>query len=167
MEGENKIDEEKKMDEELITETEEELKEEESRREGILEEIAFEKFVLKYQPKINEAANMIRQPFETEVTSLEKQIGDICGKMELISWCLARANELLVNAEHKCLIAKRKDITDTDRRIALAYSTSKENLIVDWLKGLDEKIMKYLDKAQSVLAVERAIIDKAGYGGKR
>lgn len=136
------------------------------KRESILDDISFQDFVLKYEPEINKAQDMVRQPFENEVSALEKQIGDICGKMELISWCLARAKELLINAEHKNLIAKRKDITDTDRRVAMAYSTSKEHLVVDWLEGLDEKIMKYLDKAQSVLAVERAIIDKTGYGGK-
>lgn len=140
--------------------------EEEIKRESIVEEITFQNFVLKYEPQINKVKDLIQKPFESEVTALERQIGEICSKMELVSWCLARSRELLINAEHKCLIVKRPDVTDMDRRNALAYSTSKENLIVDWIEGLDEKIMKYLDKAQSVLAVERAIIDKAGYGGR-
>jgi hypothetical protein len=138
----------------------------ENQREKLLDEINFMDFVLKYEPEINKVQDMIRNPFETEVTHLEKQIGDISSKMELISWCLARARELLINAQHKNLPAKRKDITEMDRQIALDFSTSKENLFVNWLEGLNEKVSKYLDKAQSVLAVERAIIEKAGYGGR-
>jgi len=134
----------------------------ETQREKIMDEIEFGDFVLKYEEEINKIQDMIRQPFENEVNAIEKQIGNLSAKMEFISWCLARAKELLINAQHRALIPKRKDITDTDRRLALDFSTSKETLLVNWLEGVDEKIGKYLDKLQSVLSTERAIYEKAG-----
>lgn len=133
-------------------------------RETILQVIIFGDFVLKYEPKIREITELLSQPFENTIPGLELQIGKLSSKMEFLSWCFAFSEEFVVNAKHKALMPKRKDITDMDREVAMDYSISKETLFRDWLENLNEDIDKYLSNAQSVLSTKRAELMRFGGG---
>ncbi len=139
-------------------------------REKITDSITFLDFVNKYHPRIQSVADLVSEPFKKDTHSLEEQISTIVCNLEFLAWCLAWAEEFLINARHSHLPAKRDDLTEKDREVALRFNTSTEAKFRNWLGGEDGRgglirsTSIYLDKAQSVLAVHRAEIEKQGYG---
>ncbi|MFA6971795.1 MAG: hypothetical protein WC208_10390 [Gallionella sp.] len=134
-------------------------------REKIMDDVKFIDFVIKYEPKLVAIADLISTPIEKDSQHLlEEQISMLASKMELLSRCKAWAGEFIIIGKHKNLPVKRRDLTDTDRKIALEHSISKEILFSDWIENLREDLSTYLDKAQSLLASMRVTNEKTGYG---
>lgn len=133
-------------------------------REKVRDEVNFEDFVLKYEDKLREIADLLGKEFEESIEGLEKQISILCSKMEFLSWCYAYAEAFLVNARHRSLPVKRKDLTEKDREMVVDNLTSKETLFKNWTEGLNRNIEKYLSNAQSVLATKRQELSTINYG---
>ena len=136
----------------------------ETSRERIMDSVLFEDFLKKYEDKIREIGEMLSRPFEGDIDGLEQQISGLCSKMEFLSWCLAYADGFLTNARHGRLPAKRKDLTELDRDVALEYATAEEQKFKAIVEGLNRNIERYLSNAQSVLATKRVEMEKLGYG---
>ena len=134
--------------------------------EGILQEYTLGDFMEKYEPIIKDVAILISVPFESTMIGLEEQISILCSMMERVSWCLACAKEMLINAEHASFPSKDKGRTEMERKLAVEYSVSKEQRLVEYLELINRNIEKYLSNAQSVLATKRMELDKFGYGKK-
>lgn len=135
-------------------------------RERIFDDITLEDFLKKYEDRIIEVQALINKPFETDLVNIEMQISTLCSKMEFIGWCLARAEEYITTARYQHL-KPRKTGESTYAGIILDNDARKATLTRDIIKNIDKKIEKYLDKAQSVLAVHRCELEKMGYGRKQ
>lgn len=133
-------------------------------RERIFDDIPFEEFVKRHEDAILAVQSSIGVPFETNIGNLETQISTICSRMEFIAWCLAKSEEYMTIGRQRFLQPKKKEVDSTSAEIALDYNIRKYTLFRDWIKNLDKKIERYLDKAQSVLAIMRLELDKFGYG---
>lgn len=135
-------------------------------RERLFDDTPFEEFIKKHEDSIIAVQSSIGVPFEDNLANLETQISTICSRMEFIAWCLAKSEEYLTMARFRYMQPKRKEVDATSAGITLDYSIRKYTLFRDWIKNLDRKMERYLDKAQSVLAVMRMELDKLGYGRK-
>lgn len=136
-------------------------------RERIFDDISLEDFLKKYEDKIIEVQLMLGKPFENDTVNLEEQISTLCSRMEFIGWCLARAEEYITTSRYRFLQPRKEKESAVAVSIVLEQNTRKAVLTRDWVKNLDRKIEKYLDKAQSVLAVHRMEMDKMGYGKRQ
>lgn len=133
-------------------------------RERLFDETPFEDFIKMHEDSILAVQRSIGVPFETEMLNLETQISTICSRMEFIAWCLSKSEEYLTVARYRYLQPKKKEIDSTSASAILEYNIRKYTLFRDWIKNMDRKIERYLDKAQSVLASLRVEKEKFGYG---
>ena len=134
-------------------------------RERIMDDITFEEFVMKYEGKIRDVADLLSKPFGDNIPILEEQISTVCTRMEFISWCFAMSGAFLMNARATKLTAKG-EASEKERQIRVDDACKREEFVRDWLENMNKNIDRYVSNAQSVLATKRMEISKLGYGGE-
>ena len=99
---------------------------------------------------------------DSDAVSLKQHLTLILGHRATLVTSSALIHRLLTLARYEYLPTKTKDLTETDRKVALERSCADHEYWCDTIDGIISTIDKQISSAQSILSFEKTALNQLG-----